>query len=153
MSKVDLSKMVEVIRMAIGVPDPLRQVLDWRLVQQFVPSFPGLWLPLFLLCDFNGCTIYLKLCLIILLFVLHSAHSLLPPLATDHNQRQRIKQDIIGFSIKFRYLICVSLCILSNIYLELSMKSLINSQSKREIQNFIEADLRIVTQVILSETI
>lgn len=30
------------------------------------------------------------------------AHSLLPPLATDHNQRQRIKQGIISFSNKFR---------------------------------------------------
>lgn len=31
------------------------------------------------------------------------------------------------------------------------MKNLVNSQSEREIKNFIEADLRIVTQVILSE--
>ena len=38
MSKVGLSKMVKVIRMAIDVPDPLRQVLDCRLVQQFVPA-------------------------------------------------------------------------------------------------------------------
>ena len=31
------------------------------------------------------------------------------------------------------------------------MKILINSQSKREVENFTEASLRIVTQVILSE--
>ena len=31
------------------------------------------------------------------------------------------------------------------------MKILINSQSKREVENFTEANLRIVTQVILSE--
>lgn len=31
------------------------------------------------------------------------------------------------------------------------MKILINSQSKREVENFIEANLRILTQVILSE--
>ena len=32
MSKVGLSKMVEVIRMATDVPDPLRQILDCSLV-------------------------------------------------------------------------------------------------------------------------
>ena len=37
MSKVGLSKVVEVIRMAIDIPDPLRQVLDCRhAVQQFI---------------------------------------------------------------------------------------------------------------------
>lgn len=91
-------------------------------------------------------------------FVLQSAHSLLPPLATDHNQRQRIKQDIISFINKSRYLflyirmlICVSLCILSKYIFGAVNENLINSQSKREVENFIEANLRIVTQVILSE--
>ena len=36
MSKVGLSKMVEVIRMDTDVPDPQRQILDCSLVQQFV---------------------------------------------------------------------------------------------------------------------
>lgn len=112
MSKVDLSKMVEVIRMAIGVPDPLRQVLDWRLVQQFVPASLASGFRCF--CSVASMGVQFTWSSVSsFFFVLHSAHSLLLPLATDHNQRQRIKQDIIGFSIKFRYLICVSLCILS----------------------------------------
>ena len=49
-SKVGLSEVVEAIRMAPDVPDPLRQVLDSRhAVQKLVPSSLETRLPLFLL--------------------------------------------------------------------------------------------------------
>ena len=52
-SKVGLPKVVEVIRMAIDVPDPLRQVLDSRqAVQQFVPASLASGFPCFCSCGF-----------------------------------------------------------------------------------------------------
>ena len=68
MSKVGLSKVVKAIRMATGVPDPSRQVLDSRqAVQRFVPH-P--W-PLASLVSASvasvGVHVYLDLCLIFLL--------------------------------------------------------------------------------------
>ena len=54
-SKVGLSKVVEVIRMAIDVLDPLRQVLDSEhAVQQFVRVFLASGVPCFCSCGFHG---------------------------------------------------------------------------------------------------
>ena len=56
-SKVSLSEVGEVIRMATDVPDPLRQGLGGRHVVPIVHTgVPGLWLPLFFFCGSRGCT-------------------------------------------------------------------------------------------------
>ena len=53
-SKVSLPKVVKVIRMAIDVPDPLRQVLVRRHAgQKFVPASLASGFPCFCFCGFR----------------------------------------------------------------------------------------------------
>uniref|UniRef100_A0A8C0D5P8 Uncharacterized protein n=1 Tax=Balaenoptera musculus TaxID=9771 RepID=A0A8C0D5P8_BALMU len=79
--KVGLSKVVEAIRMAIHVPDPLRQVLDSRYAaQQFLPASLASGFPCFCSCGLHGCTILLGPLPHLSSFALQPAHSLLPPL-------------------------------------------------------------------------
>ena len=90
MSKVGLSKVVKVIRIATDVPDPLRQVLDSRhAIQQFVPALLTSDFPIFCFCGFHGYTGLLGPLPHLSSFVLQPVHSLLPPL---HSHGMEVSQ-------------------------------------------------------------
>ena len=92
---MSLSKVVKVIRMAIDVPDPLRQVLVYRhAVQQFVPASLASGFPSFSFCGFRGCTSLLGPLPHPSSFALEPVHLLLPPLCSHGTEivvRLRVK--------------------------------------------------------------
>uniref|UniRef100_A0A4W2G5N4 Uncharacterized protein n=1 Tax=Bos indicus x Bos taurus TaxID=30522 RepID=A0A4W2G5N4_BOBOX len=93
MSKVGLSKVVKAIRMATGVPDPSRQVLDSRqAVQRFVPASLAPGFPCLCFCGFRGCTRLLGPLPHLSSFVLQPAHLLLPSL---HSHGTEVSQKMV----------------------------------------------------------
>uniref|UniRef100_A0A8C6BU05 Uncharacterized protein n=1 Tax=Monodon monoceros TaxID=40151 RepID=A0A8C6BU05_MONMO len=93
--KVGLSKVVEAIKMAIDVPDPLRQVLDSRqAVQQFVPASLASGFPCFCSCGFHGCTSLLGPLPHLSSFALQPVHSLLPPLSSHGQLNNKTEAEI-----------------------------------------------------------
>ena len=103
MSKVGLSKVVKAIRMATGVPDPSRQVLDSRqAVQQFVPASLASGFPCFCFCGFRGCTSLLGPLPHLSSFALEPMHLLFPPLCSHGTEvSQKI---VVRLRVKLRFL-------------------------------------------------
>ena len=102
-SKVSLSKVVKVIRMAIDAPDPLRQVLVCRrAVQQFVPASLASGFPSFCFCGFRGCTSLLGPLPHLSSFALEPMHLLFPPLCSHGTEvSQKI---VVRLRVKLRFL-------------------------------------------------
>uniref|UniRef100_A0A8C6BFL5 Uncharacterized protein n=1 Tax=Monodon monoceros TaxID=40151 RepID=A0A8C6BFL5_MONMO len=101
-SKVGLSKVGEMTRLAIDVLDPLRQVVDGRhAVQQFVPASLASGCPCFCSCGFHGCTSLLGPLSHLSSFALQPAHLLLPPLHPNVTKIEATGEYTIGLAKKF----------------------------------------------------